>query len=204
MFTPSLTGIGERVHLTSPQVDLSTHIADVVNHVLYEDLRDITLVGFSYGGFVVSGSIEHIGDRVRHLVFLDAFVPDDGDTLFGLVGRSTTETIGVGDDWLVQPPSRQFDDESEASFMNARRTPHPLRCFTEAVHLTRPLEDEPFQRTYIRATADDAGAPGTSAFERAAARARTSEAWQYCEVATNHMVASNRPSELAALLLSMA
>ena len=75
VFTPSLTGIGERAHLTSPQVSLTTHIADVVNAVWYEDLSDIVLLGYSYGGAVVTGALEHIGDRVRHLVYLDAFVP---------------------------------------------------------------------------------------------------------------------------------
>ncbi len=75
VFTPSLTGVGERVHLASPQVDLSTHIADVVNQIFYEDLHDIVLLGFSYGGMVVTGALAHVGDRVRHLVFLDAFVP---------------------------------------------------------------------------------------------------------------------------------
>jgi pimeloyl-ACP methyl ester carboxylesterase len=57
VFTPSLTGIGERVHLVSPQVDLSTHVADVVNQVLYEDLDEIVLLGFSYGGMVVAGAL---------------------------------------------------------------------------------------------------------------------------------------------------
>ena len=70
--TPCLTGIGERVHLASPLVNLSTHIRDVVNHILYEDLDQIVLVGFSYGGFVVIGALEHIAERVKHLVFLDA------------------------------------------------------------------------------------------------------------------------------------
>src|SRR6266516_2207916 len=86
VFTPSLTGIGERAHLTSPQVNLTTHIADVVNAVWYEDLSDIVLLGYSYGGAVVTGALEHIGDRVRHLVYLDAFVPGDGDTVVGLGG----------------------------------------------------------------------------------------------------------------------
>src|SRR5262245_40660586 len=80
VFTPSLTGIGERAHLTSPQVCLTTHVADVVNAVWYEDLSDIVLLGFSYGGFVVTGALGYIAERVRHLVYLDAFVPGDGDT----------------------------------------------------------------------------------------------------------------------------
>ena len=81
VFTPSLTGIGERAHLTSPQVCLTTHVTDVVNTVVYEDLSGIVLLGFSYGGFVVTGALEYIAERVRHLVYLDAFVPDDGDTV---------------------------------------------------------------------------------------------------------------------------
>jgi pimeloyl-ACP methyl ester carboxylesterase len=83
VFTPSLTGIGERAHLASPVINLSTHVRDVVNQVLYEDLTGIVLLGFSYGGFVITGSLEHIADRVWHLVFLDAFVPDDGETALG-------------------------------------------------------------------------------------------------------------------------
>src|SRR6478735_2799062 len=78
VFTPSLTGIGERAHLLSPQVDLTTHGQDVVNQVLYEDLDQIVLLGFSYGGMVVTGALEHVATRVRQLVYLDAFVPDDG------------------------------------------------------------------------------------------------------------------------------
>jgi pimeloyl-ACP methyl ester carboxylesterase len=201
--TPSLTGIGERVHLTSPQVGLSTHIADVVNHVLYEDVDDIVLLGFSYGGLVVTGALAHIAQRVRHLVYLDAFVPDDGDSLLGLLGRATNDPIGVGDDWLVPPVPRSFDDPAEAAFMSVRRTPHPVRCFTEPVHLARPLEDYPFRRTYIRASADVPEAPGGAALAAAAERARASDAWQYCEIATNHMVASNRPRELADVLVSL-
>ena len=75
MFTPSLTGIGERVHLVNVQIDLSTHIRDVVNVILYEDLSDVILVGFSYGGVVNTEAIDHIGSRVREVVYLDVFVP---------------------------------------------------------------------------------------------------------------------------------
>ena len=90
VFTPSLTGIGERAHLTSPQVRLTTHVTDVVNTVVYEDLRDIVLLGFSYGGFVVTGALEYIAERVRHLVYLDAFVPDDGARSTPPVASATT------------------------------------------------------------------------------------------------------------------
>jgi len=202
--TPSLTGIGERSHLVSPQVGLSTHVADVVNHVRYEDLDEIVLLGFSYGGMVVSGAVEHIAERVRSLVFLDAFVPADGDTVYGLLGRSVDLPHRPGAPWLVDGPRRAYDDPAEAEFSEPRRSPQPVRCFTEPVRMARPLEDFPFQRTYIRATVPDPEAPGNAAFEAAAARARTSSAWRYAEIATTHLVAQNRPAELTRLLLELA
>jgi pimeloyl-ACP methyl ester carboxylesterase len=201
VFTPSLTGLGERSHLASPQVNLTTHIRDVVNTILYEDLSDIVLLGFSYGGFVVTGALDHIGERVRHLVYLDAFVPHDGDTVMALSGRDVPSTFSIGAAWLVPPPPRAYDDPDEAAFATARRTPHPIGCFTEPVRLRRPLEEYEFTRTYIKATADLPDAPGANAFWSAAATARSSPAWRYREIATNHMVASNRPHELAELLL---
>jgi pimeloyl-ACP methyl ester carboxylesterase len=204
VFTPSLTGIGERAHLTSPQVNLTTHVRDVVNVILYEDLTDIVLLGFSYGGFVVTGALEHIAPRVRHLVYLDAFVPNDGDTLLSLAGRDDIEVLELGQAWLVPPPTREYDDPEEAAFADARRTPHPIDCFTERVHLRQQLEDYPFARTYIKATADALDAPGADAFWTAADRAKSSTKWRYREVATNHMVPNNRPRELAELLLELA
>jgi pimeloyl-ACP methyl ester carboxylesterase len=203
VFTPSLTGIGERVHLTGPGVDLSTHVLDVVNAVLYEDLTDVVLVGFSYGGFVVTGSLEHIADRVRHLVYLDAFVPADGDTVWGLVGRPVDRVVRVGQEWLVGSPPRQFEDPAEEAFALPRRTAHPVRCFTEPVRLDQPLEDFPFSRAYIRATGDAPDAPGVAAFEAAAQRAKSSPAWTYHEIATTHLVPSNRPAELTEVLLEV-
>jgi pimeloyl-ACP methyl ester carboxylesterase len=204
VFTPSLTGIGERVHLVSPQVGLSTHIQDVVNVVLYEDLDSIVLLGFSYGGFVVTGAVEHIAERVRHLVYLDAFVPRDGDSVWSLVGRGNTAPHAMGDDWLVPPLPREYEDPAEAEFANARRTPHPARCFAEPVRVSRPLEEHAFARTYIRATADPADAPGSDAFRAAAEHARTTPGWRYREIDSNHMVPNNRPGELVELLLELA
>lgn len=203
VFTPSLTGVGERVHLTSPGVGLSTHVSDVVNHVLYEDLDGIVLLGFSYGGCVVTGAVEHIAERVRHLVYLDAFVPEDGQSVSSLVGQASRR-MDVGDPWLVPPADREFDDAAEAAFMVPRRTPHPIGCFQEPVRLSRALETYPFTRTYVRATADRPDAPGTAVFDAAARRAQSSDAWRYREIATNHMVPSNRPDELASLLEELA
>jgi pimeloyl-ACP methyl ester carboxylesterase len=196
-----LTGIGERVHLVSPQVTLSTHIRDVVNHVLYEDLTEIVLVGFSYGGFVVTGALEHIADRVRHLVYLDAFVPDDGDTGMKLAMGIDPIPAELGAEWLVPAPERHFDDPAEAAWATARRTPHPVGCFTEPIRLLQPLETFAFSRTYIKATLDPPTDLGASAFLSAAERAKTSPDWRYFEIETTHMVPNNRPKELAAILL---
>ncbi|NMH97000.1 alpha/beta fold hydrolase [Pseudonocardia acidicola] len=199
VFTPSLTGIGERSHLTSPQVSLSTHILDVVNTIRYEDLDDIVLLGFSYGGMVVTGALEHIGDRVRDLVYLDAFVPGDGDSVSTLRGGGSPAGTELGAPWLIPPLEREYDNPEQAAFSRPRRTAQPIRTFTEPVRLAKPLEDLPLRLTYIRATADPDGA----AFEAPAQHARTSPAWNYHEIATSHLVAENRPQELAALLLTL-
>jgi len=203
VFTPSLTGIGERVHLTSPQVGLSTHIADVVNHVLYEDLRDIVLLGFSYGGMVVTGALDHIGDRVRHLVYLDAFVPDDGDSIRSLLGAPADDPIALGAEWTVAAAPREYDDPDDAAWSNARRVPQPVKCFTERVRLSTPLEAQACTLMYVKATADAPDAPGNAVFWRTAQRAMSSDRWVYREVATNHLIPENRPAELAAILLEL-
>jgi pimeloyl-ACP methyl ester carboxylesterase len=204
VFTPSLTGIGERAHLVSPQIDLTTHIQDVVNCVLYEDLDDIILLGFSYGGAVVTGALDHISSRVGDLVYLDAFIPRSGESVATLAGRAASSTLDLGGVWLAPPPDRLFDDPDEATWQNARRVPHPLRCFTEPVHLSVPVEEYDLGLTYIKATADGRDSPGGDAFWAAADHARASERWRYFEIGTTHMVASNRPFELAEILLGLA
>jgi pimeloyl-ACP methyl ester carboxylesterase len=204
-----MTGIGERAHLTSPQVDLTTHVMDVVNTVLYEDLRDIVLLGYSYGGMVVTGALEYIGDRVSHLVYLDAFKPDNGQALVDLSGAPWgAPAVGPGGSWLIEPIHRfdYLDDRAEQAWFDARRTAHPAGCFTEAVRLRQPLEDYPFSRTYVKALRDpQAGAEGRrdSAFWRAAGHAQGSPAWRYREIDTDHMIPLNRPAELVELLLEL-
>ena len=206
VFTPSLTGIGERVHLASPQVNLTTHVTDVVNTVLFEDLTDIVLLGYSYGGMVVTGALEHIADRVAHLVYLDAFLPDDGQSLRDLSGAPYGKSaVGPGGEWLVPPMARNFDSAEEAAWNFARRSPHPVGCFTERVRLRQPLEDYPFTRTYIKAT-EDPRAPDAERlhpFWKAAERAKTDPAWRYREIDTDHMIPMKRPAEMAELLLEL-
>jgi pimeloyl-ACP methyl ester carboxylesterase len=201
VFTPSLTGLGERIHLASPQVNLSTHVQDVVNMIRFEDLNDFVLLGYSYGGMVVTGALRHIGDRVRHLVYLDAFVPGDGQSLYTLTGQSPVEDFGQN--WLIQPVPREFDNPEEAAWAMARRVAHPRGCFTEPVQLDRPLEQYDFTRTYIKALQPPRG-QGAGAFWDAADRATESALWRYAEIDTNHMVANNKPEELTQLLLELA
>jgi pimeloyl-ACP methyl ester carboxylesterase len=201
--TPSLTGLGERVHLTGPHVNLTTHIRDVVNHILYEDLNGIVLLGFSYGGMVVTGALEHIAERVKHLVYLDAFVPADGESLSSMLGLPRAP-IGLGDSWLAPSAPRAFDDPAEAAFSIPRRAEQPRGCFIEPARLLQPLEHYPFSRTYVRATAVPPDAMGSAVFKRIAGRYRESPAWRYREVDSDHMIPSNKPRELTDLLLELA
>ena len=203
VYTPSLTGIGERAHLASPLVNLSTHVRDVSNQFLYEDLHEVVLVGFSYGGFVVTGALEHIAARVAHLVYLDAFVPRSGESVFSLLRGQSRRKIELGEEWLMTGPAREYDDPTEGEWMTLRRTTHPMACFTEPVYLSKPLEDFGFSRTYIKATKAPAGDLGDEVFWRAAKHAASSPAWSYLEVASNHMLASNKPIETAGHLLGV-
>ena len=202
VYTPSLTGIGERAHLTRPQVDLSLHIQDVVNAVWYEDLTEITLVGYSYGGMVVTGAIDYIAERVKHLVYLDAFLPSDGQSLQGLA--SDLPESFPGPDWLIEPMAREYDDPADAVFAGPRRSKHPRGCFIEPVRLRTPLEKRDFSLTYIKATGEPRPEGGGGPFWLAADRTSKDARWGYHEIATNHMIPFNKPQELADILLEVA
>jgi pimeloyl-ACP methyl ester carboxylesterase len=80
VYRPTLTGQGERSHLASTNIDLDTHIQDIVNVIVWEDLHDVVLVGHSYGGMVITGVADRVPDRIRRLVYVDAFVPDNGES----------------------------------------------------------------------------------------------------------------------------
>jgi pimeloyl-ACP methyl ester carboxylesterase len=104
VYRPQLTGLGERVHLSRPDIGLSTHIDDVVNTILFEDLHDIILLGHSYGGMVISGVADRVPDRIRRLVYVDAFVPIDGESVMSLVGtRGDWLKPMIKGDYIVPP-----------------------------------------------------------------------------------------------------
>ena len=181
---------------------LTTHITDVVNTVVYEDLSGIVLLGFSYGGFVVTGALETSPNGCGTSSTWTPSCPVTGTRWPARRPGDGYGVIGPGRDWLVPPLPREFDDPAEAAWAGARRTPQPVGCFTEPVRLARPLEDYPFTRTYIKATGSPGPSPaGRSGPPRTGARPRP--AWRYREIATGHMVASNRPAELARLLLEL-
>ncbi len=202
VFTPSLTGIGERQHLTSPEVGLSTHITDVVNLVTYEDLDPIILLGFSYGGMVVTGALAEIGDRVSDLVYLDAFVPTDGQSAESIIGVEAAKMAGTSG-WLIPSTPRDLATPEETEWSSGRRSPQPIRTFTEPVALATPLEDQGFTLTYIKASADPAEADD-SGFWQAAKKAEASERWRYAEIETNHMIPMMEPDRLVEILLDVA
>jgi pimeloyl-ACP methyl ester carboxylesterase len=201
VFTPSLTGIGEREHLTSPQISLRTHVDDVVGTIHFEGLDDIVLLGFSYGGMVITGALEHVADRVRELVFLDAMVPSDGQSAFDLVGRRFPPSDQVS--WAVAGLPREFEDPAEGEFHLARRSLQPIRTLTEPVRLRQPLEDYPFGRTFVKALGDPRSTEGPDVFYDAADRLRDHPRWRYVESTSNHMIPQNRPQELVDLLLDL-
>ena len=113
VFTPTLTGVGERSHLTSPQVTLDTHVADVVNLIRWEELTDVVLCGHSYGGCVITGVADRVAERLRALVYLDAFIPENGQSLHDTLPPEVAEAQvrgarESGDGWRVPPISGEF------------------------------------------------------------------------------------------------
>jgi ribulose-5-phosphate 4-epimerase/fuculose-1-phosphate aldolase/pimeloyl-ACP methyl ester carboxylesterase len=190
VFTPSLTGLGERSHLARPEVNLSTHIQDVCNALYYEDLTDIILVGHSYGGMVVSGVADRMPERISHLVFLDAFLPADGQSLRDLGGSRGNDSA----DWQVPP---RVTSEPTDEWTQARRGPHPRACFEEKARLSAPLESRPFSRTYIVTT----GRPDPSPFfDNAAQRLRDDARWTVREIGGGHSMQRTNPEGLVRLL----
>jgi len=189
VFRATLTGLGERAHLANPDVGLDTHITDVVNTILYENLRDVTLVGHSYGGMVITGVADRIPNRIAHLAYVDAFVPEDGESLMTLAtgrgGRAPGEVRGafVVPTWVKQGAVPPMD------------VPQPLKTFTEPIALRNGLRER-IPTTYILTV--DPGA-GTDSFDPFAARAKA-KGWLVERLTADHNAQRSARSELCALL----
>src|SRR5918992_6278864 len=151
----TLTGLGERVHLASPEVDLETHITDVVNLIEFEDLRDVVLLGHSYAGLVVTGAADRIPERISELVYLDtAPLPDGGSLIEKFppeVRRRTEDRVresGEGWKFPVPPPeelanmaSLEGVDEDHLRLLYSRATPQPFGTYTQPLRLENPAQE---------------------------------------------------------------
>lgn len=197
VYTPTLTGSGERVHLAHPAVGLDTHITDIVNVLRYEDLSDVVLMGNSYGGMVITGVAEVVPERVSHLIYLDAFVPLDGESLDDLLGPAVAAYFAerartLGDGWRVPHDPPDADRRTDA-LLKPAQSPLSVRN-PEAARL---------RHTYVLHTAKAAQDPLAPIMAQMAERARAA-GWQYRELATGHFPQLDQPQEVAHLLLDLA
>jgi pimeloyl-ACP methyl ester carboxylesterase len=198
LVTPSYTGLGERAHLAHPGLDLESHIQDMLNVIRYEDLRDIVLVGHSYGGMVATGVADRARDKVAQLIYVDAFVPRDGQSLFDLneSGRAPLQKAAKeGDGWRV-PPMQTPPDTSAADveWLMARRVQMPIKCFETGLKLQGGALTLPRSYTYAtRITPADTFGP----FAR---MTKADPAWRYFEIDASHSPNVTAPETLMALL----
>lgn len=197
VFTPSYTGLGERAHLAHPLVDLETHIADILGVIEAEDLADVILVGHSYGGMVATGVADRVPGRIRHLLYLDAFVPTDGQSLSDLVAGAPTAAPLAG--WLIppNPPSPDTSPE-DLAWTGPRRRHQPARCFTQRLRLSGATP--PFPRSYVHCTRKD----GHDVFRQFADRVRADPAWRFHAMDASHSPNITAPEALAEILLGLA
>jgi len=204
LFTPTYTGLGERAHLASPAIDLETHVQDLLGVLLCEDLRDVVLVGHSYGGMVITGVADRAPERLARLVYLDAFVPRDGESLFDLVPHENRAAMRAraaaeGDGWRLPPnPLPEETDPEVVRVITARLAPQPLRTFEQPLRLARGEPALP--RTFVFCTRSDAG----DVFRPFAERARREPGWQHLELDATHIPHLVAPDLLARLLDAVA
>lgn len=199
-FTPTYTGLGERAHLSSRSVTLDTHIADVLGVIDCEDLKDIVLVGHSYGGMVATGVADRARDRIAKLVYLDAFVPENGQSLFDLLpaeaGSSRQAAAATqGDGWLLPPnPSPPDTSPEDMAWITPRRRWQPIACFNQRIALKDAGAPPP--RTYIYCTRI---APEDT-FGQFARRFRSAPGWQFFEIDASHSPNVTAPEALVRIL----
>lgn len=203
VYTPTLTGLGERSHLVHPRAGLHVNVDDVVNVFEYEELDEVVLVGHSYGSMVVTGAVERVADRVDRLVHLDGYLPDHGDTCWDLtpdvrdVWERRAREAGFG--WLVPPPdpAEVYDvtDPDDLAWLRSKLTPTPLSTHEEPLHAPA-ARAEALPRTYVSCTEYDA-------FRDAAERARR-EGLDYHELDTGHDAMVTAPGPLTEVLLAAA
>jgi pimeloyl-ACP methyl ester carboxylesterase len=202
LVTPSYTGLGERAHLAIPSIDLETHITDMLNVIKYEDLRDIVLIGHSYGGMVATGVADRARDKIRQLIYIDAFVPNDGQSLLDLneKDRQRVEDLASsGDGWRVPPnPTPPDTPPADVDWLSERRVHMPIKCFQTRLKLQGgPLT---LPRSYIYASR----ITPADTFGQFAKMAKADPAWGYYEIDASHSPNVTAPDALMALLEKIA
>jgi pimeloyl-ACP methyl ester carboxylesterase len=194
VYRPQLTGLGERVHLARPDIGVSTHIEDVVNVILFEDLRDIILVGHSYGGMVITGVADRVPDRIKRLVYLDALVPNDGESVMSIFGARNDwlKSMTKGD--FIVPPWVKADQPPP------KDVPQPLKTFTEAVVLKNEAARK-LPATYILTVEKDKK-PEQDDFYSQSQRAKE-RGWSMLQLTSDHNPQWSAPEALAEMLAGL-
>ena len=201
VYTPTLTGLGERAHLARPEVDLETHIQDVVAMLEAEELRQVTLVGHSYGGMVISGVAARTTGRIGHLVYLDAFVPETGKSLLDYVGERAAamrEAATVnGEGWKLPsfPPERfGVTSQRDTEWLTKHLVAQPLKTFEQPLPAAG---GDKLKRSYIYCSK-----PATGTFDQFAERLRDDRKWTFHDVKTGHDAMVTAPGEIAKILMA--
>jgi pimeloyl-ACP methyl ester carboxylesterase len=201
VYTPTLTGLGERKHLLSRHIDLDTHVQDVLGVIDYEDLTDLILVGHSYGGMVVTGVADAVPDAIASLVYLDAFVPEDGQSMFSLVPteapRPDRPPIPAAQDYLTPPlpPSAFGVTPQVAAMMERKVSPQPTACFTQGLTLKGGI-GRIKRKTYIYCNV-----PAPTTFTPFYEKLKSRPDWTVHTLPCTHIVQIDMPNELTQLLL---
>ncbi len=197
----TLTGLGDRSHLARPDVNLDTHITDVLMALQYEELADVVLVGQSYGGAVVTGAADRAPERIRRLVFVDAFVPEDGESVNEMspahfVDYMRQLAAESGEGWRIPLPfgPGELGPPEIEDWYVPKLTPHPLACFEQRISLSGAHES--VRRSYIDCRPEGAE---TWVFERFAERAR-SQGWDYHRLPVGHDAHVLAPERLVDVL----
>jgi pimeloyl-ACP methyl ester carboxylesterase len=201
LVTPTYTGVGERIHLANPSIDLETHIQDILNVIKYEDLRDIVLVGHSYGGMVATGVADRARDLISQLIYLDAFVPDQGQSLLDLnePARARMQELARAGEWRVAPnPTPPDTPAADLAWLTERRVDMPIKCFEAKLKLHGGELTLP--RSYIYATR----ITPADTFAPFARRAKSEPGWRYYEIDASHSPNVTAPEALSKLLQKIA
>lgn len=207
VYTPTLTGLGERSHLLRPGIDLDTHITDITATLQYEDLQDVILVGHSYGGMVITGAADRAADRVGNLVYLDAATPVNGESLADHASESmaaarATARVVDGVELVLFPehvPLVYFGvtDAADVAWVTPKLTPHPWSCFEQPLRLTNENALWEIPQTHIVCTS-------TLSTRDPARMARASAAGRVWDIDTGHDLMLTEPKAVADLLLRVA